>query len=167
LIQLTGRKNYRETGTNLGLGNKLEEHPEFLRVPSTAFSTAISFWQYSGANAGADRDDVTAVRAAINGGSNGLADAKIWLVQAKKAFAPTAIGAAAPQVAAQETEAVLGKLQELGYVEPSIAMNADKGQLANDGLKRFQAAKGLPQTGILDEDTLYALTDPSSRQRDR
>jgi hypothetical protein len=152
---------------NLGLGSRLEEHPELARVPGTAFSTAIAFWQHSGANTAADQDDVKAVRLAINGGENGLADAKIWLAQAKKAFAPPKPAATAPEVATEQADAVFAKLQELGYVVAAPTISADKGQLVSDGLKLFQAARGLPQSGVLDEDTLYALTDPSNRAGDK
>lgn len=78
MLQTTGRDNYRAMG--------FEDNPEALAEPATAFRVALREWKKRGCNALADRDDVVAVREAINGGVIGLADTKQYLAVARKAF---------------------------------------------------------------------------------
>lgn len=76
--QTTGRANYRDLG--------FEDNPDALRDPETAFKTAVAEWVKRKCNRFADTDDVTGLRKVWNGGTNGLADAKTYLKQAKKVF---------------------------------------------------------------------------------
>jgi putative chitinase len=76
MLQTTGRANYRKAGH--------EHDPETLRTPEGAFHSALHEWKVRGCNALADKDDVTAVRRSINGGTIGLEDTKIHLKNAKK-----------------------------------------------------------------------------------
>lgn len=78
MLQTTGRENYRRAGH--------ENDPEALRKPDTALASALQFWTSHGLSAIAARDDVVAVRKAINGGVNGLPEARSWLAKAKRAF---------------------------------------------------------------------------------
>lgn len=78
LMQTTGRANYRRAGA--------EANPEALRQPGPALTSALKFWTDNRLNALADRDDVTAVRKAVNGGSNGLDEARAVLAKAKRAL---------------------------------------------------------------------------------
>lgn len=167
LIQLTGRGNYRDRGEQLGLGASLETNPDTVRRPELAFLTAYSYWKVCGANTFADQDDVRGVRKTVNGGLIGIADAQLWLVQAKKAFrAPTTELADEATLDNQQKIATLHALQQLGYVGVEVTAGADMQPSIETGLKKFQSEVGLPQTGVLDEDTLYAITDPRNLVRD-
>lgn len=69
-IQLTGRANYRQIGTALGL--PLEQSPESAAQPHAASLIAGYYWLQHGCNRMADAELITAVSQAINGGDNGL-----------------------------------------------------------------------------------------------
>lgn len=79
MLQTTGRENYRRAGH--------EDDPEALRKPVTALASALKFWRDHDLNALADRDDLAAVRKKINGGENGLSEAKRYLITARRIFA--------------------------------------------------------------------------------
>lgn len=82
MMQCTGKSNYAVMAKKTGL--PLVEHPEMLAQPDSAFMAAYLEWAQDGrCNAAADRDDVTAVRHVINGGTNGLAACKAFLAKAK------------------------------------------------------------------------------------
>lgn len=88
-IQTTGRANYGRAG--------YENDPAALRDPDRGFLAALTFWTDNGLNALADTDDVTAVRKRINGGINGLAEAKRYTAKAKAIWATAAdLGGPAP-----------------------------------------------------------------------
>jgi putative chitinase len=78
MLQTTGRENYRRAG--------FEDDSDALRQPGPALAAALTFWTGNGLNALADRDDLTAVRKRINGGTNGLAEARAYLGKAKAAL---------------------------------------------------------------------------------
>ncbi len=78
-IQLTGRDNYREFGSALGLD--LEESPELALEPRVAARIAGRYWATRGCNDMADDRDYSGIRRAINGGLNGN-DAVVGLVRA-------------------------------------------------------------------------------------
>lgn len=80
-IQLTGRANYRTYGRAIGID--LESNPEIAAVPSIGLHTALEYWKSRKINALADRDDLTAVTRAVNGGTNGFEDRKRRLSELK------------------------------------------------------------------------------------
>lgn len=80
-IQLTGRANYRTFGRKVGID--IEAHPEVVALPSFGLLVACMFWDAKGLNALADADDVEAVTRRVNGGLNGLAERKTYLIKAK------------------------------------------------------------------------------------
>ncbi|MBF2077980.1 MAG: glycoside hydrolase family 19 protein [Synechococcales cyanobacterium T60_A2020_003] len=84
LIQITGRANY--TDVSKALGVDVVRNPTLLSSDELAARSAGWFWQRSGLNALADRDDVVAVTRRINGGTNGLSDRIQKLAAAKRAF---------------------------------------------------------------------------------
>ncbi|MCK1460888.1 glycoside hydrolase family 19 protein [Bradyrhizobium sp. 2] len=109
MMQTTGKSNYAAREKKTGL--PLVAHPELLHQPDPAFTAAYLEWAQDGrCNAAADRDDVVAVRKIINGGSNGLAECRVYLTRAKKALAdysvepadvaPAIIGDAGPEIVA-------------------------------------------------------------------
>lgn len=101
MMQATGKSNYLAIERKTGL--PVVVHPELLHQPDSAFMAAYLEWAQDGrCNAAADRDDVVTVRRIINGGSNGLAECKIFLAKAKKALAD--YQAAAPVAVFAEPE---------------------------------------------------------------
>jgi putative chitinase len=81
LIQLTGRSNYTSRAQETGL--PLVAQPDIVADPKTSVQVACLYWTSRNINAAADRDDVTAVRKLVNGGTHGLPDTKTYLARAK------------------------------------------------------------------------------------
>lgn len=80
-IQLTGRANYRQFGTKLGMD--FERHPEMVAYPSIGLRVALEYWHSRNLNAWADIDDILTITKKINGGTNGLDDRKVHLAKLK------------------------------------------------------------------------------------
>ncbi len=78
MMQTTGRDNFRAAGH--------EDDPETLRQPEGALLSALKFWSDHNLNKWADADNLIAVRKIVNGGTNGLSDAKLYLSKAKRIF---------------------------------------------------------------------------------
>lgn len=165
LIQLTGRSNFAERGAELKL--PLEEKPDMARQAPTAFTTAVAYWTARKVNRPADDDDIVEVRRLINGGKNGLAEARVWLVRAKRAFpGPNEKGAG--DLDAEEFYAIQELLSENGLLDKSKSTGPSQ---TDEAIKKFQESRalaptGLTPTGLPDEDTLYALTDPTNFKSD-
>ena len=81
-IQLTGRAEYREAGTALGLD--LEGSPESAADPSVAFRIAAWYWSKHSLNGLVDSGDFREITRRINGGYNGEADREALWAVAKK-----------------------------------------------------------------------------------
>lgn len=155
MMQTTGRANYRKMGH--------EDSPDALRDPTTAFLTAVHEWSNRGCNALADRGDVTAIRKAINGGTNGLTEAKTYLVRAKAVFASSA-----PQKAALSNKTDLVKqvqdlLWDKGY--PEVGESDGKfGPRTRNAILAFQADNKLDLTGEISDALLASLVKTPKRQ---
>lgn len=76
-IQLTGRKNYRWAGGRLGL--PLEAQPAMAAQHAIGWRIAGLYWQFNGLNELADRDAFLTITKRINGGTNGLANRRVFL----------------------------------------------------------------------------------------
>jgi predicted chitinase len=159
LIQLTGRANFARVGQELGL--PLQLNPDWVRQPVGAFQTAVAFWKARRINAIADSDEILRVRKAVNGGTNGLNEARIWLARAKRYLHS---GEGAFTDPSEELSAVADQLRALNFLkgEPGAFQAPD----VKAGLEAFQRSKGLLPTGVLDDDTLYELTDPERFRND-
>ena len=70
LIQLTGRENYANCGS--GIGVDLIDNPDLLLTPKYAVLSAGWFWNKKGLNALADTQEYGAMTRRINGGLTGL-----------------------------------------------------------------------------------------------
>ena len=70
LIQLTGRENYANCGS--GVGVDLIDNPDLLLTPKYAVLSAGWFWNKKGLNALADTQEYGAMTRRINGGLTGL-----------------------------------------------------------------------------------------------
>lgn len=84
LIQLTGRGNYVQYGTHIGVD--LIGNPDMASYPDNAVRLAIAFWEGRGCNAAADRDSVHDVTALINPALEGMADRSFLTSRAKTIF---------------------------------------------------------------------------------
>ncbi|MEB3338696.1 MAG: glycoside hydrolase family 19 protein [Leptolyngbyaceae bacterium] len=84
LIQITGRANYKDCGTALGVD--LIANPTRLSDYDLAARSAGWYWDTRKLNGDADQDDVRTVTKIINGGFNGLEDRIHFLQAAKKVF---------------------------------------------------------------------------------
>ncbi len=81
LIHLTGRSNYAERQGETGI--PLVAAPELAAEPAKAVLLACRYWMAKSINAIADRNDIIAVRKAVNGGLNGIEDARFYFARAK------------------------------------------------------------------------------------
>jgi putative chitinase len=84
LIQLTGRENYANCGTALGVD--LIGNPNLLIEPKYASLSAGWFWNKKGLNALADAADIETMTKRINGGLIGLEDRKVKIAKALAAL---------------------------------------------------------------------------------
>lgn len=77
LLQVTGRANYRATGS--GIGQPLEDVPDLLARPEFAALSAAWWWAGHGLNELADAGRFEDITRRINGGLNGLEErVKFW-----------------------------------------------------------------------------------------
>jgi putative chitinase len=80
VIQLTGKENYANCGTALGID--LVGNPTFLIEPKYAALSAGWFWNKKGLNSLADSGDFETMTKRINGGLIGLDDRKAKIAKA-------------------------------------------------------------------------------------
>jgi putative chitinase len=80
LIQLTGKENYANCGTALGID--LVGDPALLIEPKYAVLSAGWFWNKKGLNSLADASDIETMTKRINGGLIGLDDRKAKIAKA-------------------------------------------------------------------------------------
>ena len=65
-LQLTGRKNFRDRGSDIGL--PLENEPDLVRQPERyALKSALAYWKAAGVSRAANDNDAQRVRMLING----------------------------------------------------------------------------------------------------
>lgn len=162
LIQLTGRGNFSERGKELKL--PFEENPEMVRTTVPAFQAAVQYWTARHINAIADTGDLRAVRKAVNGGTHGLDQAGMWLAKARRVL--TVADARARAGDAEESIAIEQTLRSLGFLRaPKSGERSAPGDV-DSSVKKFQRSRGLPETGKVDEDTFYELTNPDNFRKD-
>lgn len=80
LIQLTGKENYANCGSSLGVD--LLGNPDLLSTPEYAALSAGWFWNKKGLNSLADAGDIDTMTKRINGGLIGLEDRKAKIAKA-------------------------------------------------------------------------------------
>ena len=80
LIQLTGKENYENCGS--GIGVDLLDNPDLLTTPEYASLSAGWFWNKKSLNALADSGDIDTMTKRINGGLIGLDDRKAKIAKA-------------------------------------------------------------------------------------
>lgn len=89
LIQITGRANYKAYGDSVGID--FIANPSLLGQTPHAVDSAGWFWNLKKLNALADKDDLLHITKRINGGTNGIADRKARLANAKKVLKAGAV----------------------------------------------------------------------------
>jgi len=166
-IQLTGRSNFRARGAQIGL--PLEEKPEMARQAVDGLKAAIAYWDAVGINAAADDSDRLRVRKLVNGpAAHGYKESKVWFnkVWTKGNFgAKEASGFESGFEMAADGSGEAALFDEILVERGLVTQNEMSTESSADGareaaLKAYQAELGLPETGILDEDTQDALLDP-------
>jgi len=85
-IQLTGKRNYRLCGKDLGI-NLLEDPDYVSRSPVGAIESALWFWTVNNLNSYADRDDLKGQTRKLNGGFNGLEERLKYYEEVKRVLA--------------------------------------------------------------------------------
>ncbi|MPZ58423.1 MAG: hypothetical protein GEU91_18410 [Rhizobiales bacterium] len=173
MLQNTGKSNYTRLEEKTGL--PLVAHPELLHQPDSAFKAAWLFWSNDDrANNAADADDEVACRKVINGGTNGLAEYRVYLKKARTIFAgftpsgelaPEPYTEAAPQadgVAYRpgavylEVKSVQLALLEMGY--SSVGEPDGKwGGMTKGGIAAFKNDRKLDGPPVVDDALKAAL----------
>ena len=156
LIQLTGRANYKTFGERMGLD--LISNPETAAEPELSLRIACEYWKDRKINRWADQDNLVRVTRAINGGTNGLADRRQYLVKAKNQLARIS-GVVIATEAPPEGKPVLRRgsqgdlvvdLQEaLSAKGLAVAIDGDFGPQTELAVKVWQERKKLVADGIV------------------
>ncbi len=149
MIQTTGFTNYDKAGH--------ASDPDTLRKPRPALLAALKYWVDNGCNDIADHDDPAALRKRIQGGNQGLSDAKLYLSRAKSALKSAAVtpgGAAIPVLTKKQVNSVMhlgskgdfvktlqANLNSLGY--PHIEEDGIFGRDTDTNVRAFQTDASL------------------------
>lgn len=161
--QTTGKTNFvaveRETGI------PVTKHPEMLRRFPEALESACIYWRDNRLNRFADAGDVVGLTKAIQGGSGGLADRRIYTDRAGRIDWTAGAAPAAPQ--SQTADPILRKgsrgeavhraqqlLASHGY---EIRIDSDFGSGTDNVVRQFQEDRGLLADGVIGPATWTAL----------
>lgn len=169
LIQLTGRANYRDVGTRLGL--PLEAEPARAAHPVLSLTIACEFWKANKLNPLCDADDLDRVTRRINGGTNGIDERRVFTSKAKNAIArlqglqlsglqepAERKGNAMPVLyRGASGDAVVDLQKRLRKHFPGLGVDGDFGAATEVAVSRFQADHNLAVDGIVGARTWAAL----------
>ncbi|MEK9751760.1 MAG: peptidoglycan-binding protein [Rhodospirillaceae bacterium] len=151
LIQTTGRENYRAAG--------FEDDPDALRRdPEMGFRAALEYWTRRDCNDFADADALEPLRRRVNGGLNGIDDARRYLARAKRIWPVDGIRDYSPDEVVEEVRRVQQALWDKGYAMVG-ARDGKYGRNTRDALNALRADNGLPaeQRHIITDSDLRAL----------
>lgn len=167
-IQLTGRTNYRLRGEEIGL--PLEGQPDLARQPGPGLEAAAAYWAARRINVPADLNDRRGIRRLVNGPRmEGLDQAILWhnriwsgIYRDRDPFPNEAAAIETAQIEDElDARMALDRiLVEEGFAE-SGALESGGEEAAAQALREYQESRGLEPTGVLDDDTFYAITDPA------
>lgn len=164
MIQLTGRANYRAAGDRLNLD--LENNPSLAKDPEVSVLTALDYWKTRNLNRWADRDDILKITKLINGGFNGIDDRKKYLARAKTVL-QNYQNSAPEERSDPPTPVTTNTSNPLNIVVARRGDDSDYVQDLQEILNRkganptvdgkFGGKNDLPETGIIDTNTLNVL----------
>jgi predicted chitinase/V8-like Glu-specific endopeptidase len=167
-IQLTGRYNFRKRGEDINI--PLEQNPDLARMPKQGLRVAAAYWKSIKVNPLADNDNIRQIRKAVNGpAAHGLPVAEVWLRKAKKEFAGfvAAETNVTPYVFGRDDqESAKSVLTELGlFTSTGTESDTEETKLRN-AFSAYQKSRGLRETGVFDEPTLYKMSERSEWTND-
>lgn len=163
--QLTGRDNYTAFAKTVNM--TAEEAAAYLETKKGAFESACWFWKTNNIAKFADADDILGMTKKINGGTIGLEDRTQRYERAKALLGgksvpkqepiptPTNEAAAPPKVTLRKGS----KGPDVVRMQKALKLNADGdfGAGTEAAVKKWQAANGLPQDGIMGPKSLAKL----------
>jgi len=163
LIQLTGRANYRDIGSKLGL--PLEDDPQLAAEPAISLKIACEYWKSRSINEAADRDDLMRATRLVNGGLNGLEERRTYLQKAKTALAKLeglriALDEGGNTVVLRRGSFgdAVAELQELLRAKGfDLSIDSDFGPATELAVILFQKNSGLVVDGVVGQQTWQAL----------
>lgn len=162
-LQLTGRSNFEVMGRRLQ--QPLAVEPDSVRLPIRGLDASLEFWKWRGVDRIVANGTIAEVRRAVNGGTNGLPEARVWhavildAYRSRGGVRSEAGGRGGDPV----DEAVAQALSDYGFLEGPDPESAVRDGRYSEALAKFQLSRGLEPTGQLDADTLYAITDPTGK----
>lgn len=156
--QLTGRRDHERYAAEIGCS------VDAMSIPMNSIQGALIEWRNKDCNAMADRGDLRAVRRAINGGYNGWEDfnSKCALLRkALEALEPSDMDDARPRYLSlgdrgPEVTALQQELRKRGFYGAGV-IDETFGAMTQRALVAFQAAQGVPVTGVYDPPTIEAM----------
>ena len=158
--QLTGRDNYRTTGSHLNLD--LVNHPDDAAKPDNAARIAVDFWDAAVVKRGA-QNDVAWTSRIINGGTNGLTEreaaAATWERKLDAGYRPGQPDPTEERATADRRELQAG-LNALGYTDARgrpLAVDGQDGPGTRAATEAFQREQNLAPDGIAGSRTRTAL----------
>lgn len=165
--QTTGRTNFAAVERATGL--PVVAKPEMLRRFSEALESACIYWRDNRLNRFADAGDVAGLTKAIQGGSGGLADRRVYTDRALKVrwgtMADEAILSTHPILrrgasgdAVRRAQLLLAEHARLSDIacDPGL-IDGKFGPGTDNAVRAFQEAKGLMRDGVIGPATWAAL----------
>lgn len=165
-MQLTGRANFRQRGAEIKIN--LEDNPDIARNAKEGLLAAIAYWNAININRASDDNDVFRVRKLVNGpAAHGYPQSKFWFSRVWKVLKTK--GSPGNEAGEAIAEAFLTDdpplfdemLKEGGFLSEGFESETSPETARTSALKDFQKERGLPETGVLDEDTQYELLSPT------
>lgn len=171
--QTTGKANYQAVEKDTGL--PVVSKPEMLRRFPEALQSACIYWRDNRLNRFADGDDIVALTKAIQGGSGGLADRRIYTDRAKRvawAVDGTVMPAPSPKPSrgpllriGARGEAVTDAQQLLAAHGYEVLVDGKFGQGTDNIVRAFQEDRGMMADGVIGSATWTALrAEPAPQQ---
>lgn len=147
LFQLTGRWNYTEFGKSIGMS--AEEAAAYCSTKRGAFESACWYWKRNNLNSYADRDDITGMSKAVNGGTIGLSD-RISKYNRNKSVLKTS-STTTPVVTEQRMIMKGSRGDDVKAVQQKLGLTADGifGSITEQAVRSWQRSKGYTVTGKL------------------